>query len=113
MQLSTSRVSYRTVVPPLLLLCGAAGRPIPVTKTAKDAPGYEAEVDRVHGLVISELQALYDRYSIMFYIHLDVCVMTRHTCANIIEAELLHPPPSMLVSRTYCASMCNVSMLTS
>jgi len=42
--------------------CVCAGSPIPVTKTARDAPGYEAEVDRVHGLVMSELVALYDRW---------------------------------------------------
>ncbi|KAG1673426.1 hypothetical protein FOA52_002191 [Chlamydomonas sp. UWO 241] len=38
------------------------GKAIKVTKTAKDDPGFDAEVDRVHALVVSELQALYDRH---------------------------------------------------
>ena len=38
------------------------GRSIAIKKTAKDDPGFEAEVDRVHALVIKELQALYDRH---------------------------------------------------
>jgi hypothetical protein len=38
------------------------GCPIPVNKMAKTDPGFEAEVDRVHALVMSELQALYDRH---------------------------------------------------
>ena len=33
-----------------------AGRAIPVNKVSKDDPGFEAEVDRVHGLVVAELQ---------------------------------------------------------
>ncbi len=38
------------------------GRPIHVKKFAKGAPGYDAEVDRVHALVVTELQGLYDRH---------------------------------------------------
>ena len=32
------------------------GRSIPIKKMAKDAPGFEAEVDRIHAMVITELQ---------------------------------------------------------
>ena len=49
--------SYKDAASPLssyLRIC--TGHVVPVTKTAKDAPGFEVEVERVHGLVVSELQ---------------------------------------------------------
>lgn len=46
---ATSAVRTLTVPP-------CSGKSIAVTKTAKDDPGFDAEVDRVHGLVIKELQ---------------------------------------------------------
>ena len=54
---------------PFPILPHTSGRAIPVTKTAKDTPGFEAEVDRVHGMVVSELQVCVwgGRGGVVFY----------------------------------------------
>ena len=44
---------------PLYMVSGA---PIPVPEVARDDPGFEAAVDRVHAQVVDALQALYDRH---------------------------------------------------
>nr|QNL10705.1 acyl-CoA: diacylglycerol acyltransferase 2B [Haematococcus lacustris]QNL10739.1 acyl-CoA: diacylglycerol acyltransferase 2-2 [Haematococcus lacustris] len=42
------------------------GSPIQIAKTSRNEAGFQAEVDRVHGLVVKELQALYDRHKASF-----------------------------------------------
>lgn len=41
----------------------AVGKAIPVKKVAKDDPAFDAEVDRVHALVISQLADMYARWA--------------------------------------------------
>uniref|UniRef100_A0A6U2EVD0 Acyltransferase n=1 Tax=Chlamydomonas euryale TaxID=1486919 RepID=A0A6U2EVD0_9CHLO len=47
-------------------ICMVMGKPIAVNKFASGDPGYEAEVDRVHALVVKELKELYDRHKGMY-----------------------------------------------
>ena len=38
------------------------GKPLSVTKVAKDHPDFEATVDKLHAQLVSELQDLYNRH---------------------------------------------------
>jgi hypothetical protein len=42
------------------------GKAIPVKQLAKTDPGFDAEVDRVHGLVLAALQKMYDDHKAEF-----------------------------------------------
>ncbi|KAI8473144.1 MAG: diacylglycerol acyltransferase-domain-containing protein [Monoraphidium minutum] len=49
-------------VPRQVDLYMVSGPPVRVKQLPRDHPDFEAEVDRVHGLVLSSLQELYDRH---------------------------------------------------
>lgn len=45
------------------MLAHSQGTPIPVKAMSRSNPGFKAEVERVHGLLIEELEGLYLRHA--------------------------------------------------
>jgi hypothetical protein len=45
------------------MLVHSQGKPIPVKAMSRSDPGFRAEVERVHGLLIEELESLYLRHA--------------------------------------------------